>query len=512
MRAFFEKYTLIINKLPLLFAGIIILYFIFISWQLSQHRYFDSDEFQHIHIAWCMKEGGILYKDVIDHHGPLFPLLNVTLWKIFNLPDEVSTIFFFRHLSFLGFLFILLMTFLIGKKLFNSETGLYAVLLLVINPIFIEKVIEIRPDILMNSLYLLGLYLLIGIFQDKKENLAQHVLISLLLWIMALWLHIKISIIVFPLVIFTFIFLQKNSTFNFKKNMGLLIANILIPSILIILSTKFDFILCSRIFLSTIKWLSIRTIENFSNTLVILISNNDSWLPPFPMFVKFGFFDISFKLTALFSVIYIFFTSSKESYYIQKILGLITLGGILFINIFYCWTQWYIMVLPISAILIAYFLNSLLTKGILSISLQVILLLVISIILFEIVKVNTITYKKILEKNNNHQQLDLTNFVLKTTSKTDPIFFFFDNYGGYMFRPHVTEVFNLLGIIWYAQIQEYQDMKIFQQLETILLLVKCNYIIAGENELSYSEFKNYLEKNFFQSKEHSLFWIRKQKL
>jgi len=69
---------------------------------LSVEHRFDPDEFEHIHAAWCIKQGQIIYKDFFEHHPPLFyftilPLLHLhegitglTLCRIAMLPFAFS--------------------------------------------------------------------------------------------------------------------------------------------------------------------------------------------------------------------------------------------------------------------------------------------------------------------------------------------------------------------------------------------------------------------------------------
>src|SRR5882724_5568438 len=39
---------------------------------LLQGRSFDPDEFEHLHAAWCMSQGMVVYKDFFEHHTPWY--------------------------------------------------------------------------------------------------------------------------------------------------------------------------------------------------------------------------------------------------------------------------------------------------------------------------------------------------------------------------------------------------------------------------------------------------------
>ena len=43
------------------------------------HHGFDSDESQHLHVAWAWTQGLLPYRDVFDNHAPLFHLLHAPL-------------------------------------------------------------------------------------------------------------------------------------------------------------------------------------------------------------------------------------------------------------------------------------------------------------------------------------------------------------------------------------------------------------------------------------------------
>ena len=71
---------------------------------------FDQDEFEHMHVAWNISTGKVIYRDFFQIHGPIFALLNGTLIKQFNLAPKIKTIFKFRFMGLLYSIFILFFT------------------------------------------------------------------------------------------------------------------------------------------------------------------------------------------------------------------------------------------------------------------------------------------------------------------------------------------------------------------------------------------------------------------
>src|SRR5262247_3871022 len=45
---------------------------------------FDSDEPQHLHVAWAWTRGLLQYRDVFDNHAPLFHMLSAPLVALFG--------------------------------------------------------------------------------------------------------------------------------------------------------------------------------------------------------------------------------------------------------------------------------------------------------------------------------------------------------------------------------------------------------------------------------------------
>jgi len=129
------------------------------------HRKFDPDEFQHAHAAWCVFKGMIPYKDFFEHHTPwyYYALRPFFHWFAVDASFESAKHFllFGRGLSLVLAMLSALLVILIGRRWENHRIAWVAGFLLVGQPVFLEKTVEIRPDVLALPFFLGGLYFLL---------------------------------------------------------------------------------------------------------------------------------------------------------------------------------------------------------------------------------------------------------------------------------------------------------------------------------------------------------------
>src|SRR6266849_10610329 len=89
---------------------------------LAYFRYrFDSDEPQHLHVAWGWTAGLLPYRDVFDNHAPLFHILTAPLVALIG---EDPRILVFMRLAMTPFFAAALVgSFLVGRRLFGARAG-----------------------------------------------------------------------------------------------------------------------------------------------------------------------------------------------------------------------------------------------------------------------------------------------------------------------------------------------------------------------------------------------------
>jgi hypothetical protein len=116
---------------------------------------FDSDEQQHLHVAWGWTAGLVQYRDLFDNHAPLFHMLTA---PILALLGERPDILLWMRLPMLAlFAFVVWGTFALGRHLYDTRTGLWAAALLALFPPFFLKSLEYRTDNLWNAFWIAAL-------------------------------------------------------------------------------------------------------------------------------------------------------------------------------------------------------------------------------------------------------------------------------------------------------------------------------------------------------------------
>ena len=109
------------------------------------------------------------------YHWSLRELLLAAMFKIFGFGVYQA-----RFLSFLSGLITLLLLFLLGKQLYNSQVGILAAILFAFSPIY-EASRSARPDMLMTACTLAALYLcFLGLQRDSPTLYGLSGLVSLL--------------------------------------------------------------------------------------------------------------------------------------------------------------------------------------------------------------------------------------------------------------------------------------------------------------------------------------------
>jgi len=119
----------------------------------------DSDEPQHLHVAWAWSQGLVQYRDVFDNHMPLFHLLTAPFVAI---AGERTDILFWLRLPMLAlFALVLWATFVIARQVWDARIAAWSVVLLSLFPPFFLKSLEFRNDNLWTALWMAALIALL---------------------------------------------------------------------------------------------------------------------------------------------------------------------------------------------------------------------------------------------------------------------------------------------------------------------------------------------------------------
>ena len=138
---------------------------------------FDSDEWQHLHVAWAWTRGLLQYRDVFDNHMPLFHMLSAPLLARIG---ETPAILYDMRLAMTPFVLVIVWgTYAIGRRVLGRRAGLRAAALLGLIPNFLIRSIEYRPDILQTMFWILALMVLLGGRIHWRRSLASGLFLGL---------------------------------------------------------------------------------------------------------------------------------------------------------------------------------------------------------------------------------------------------------------------------------------------------------------------------------------------
>lgn len=109
---------------------------------------FNADELQHLHIAWLIAQGKIVYRDFWEHHGPLYSLFNGALIQLFNAGPTVGIVLWLRVLSISLMFGVGVLTWFMARQLGLSKMTAWLAVAAYSSPEMIQnKGLEMRPDV-----------------------------------------------------------------------------------------------------------------------------------------------------------------------------------------------------------------------------------------------------------------------------------------------------------------------------------------------------------------------------
>jgi hypothetical protein len=136
---------------------------VFFVHNLSLNRNFSVDEFEHVHASWKILHGERIYVDFYENHHPLFYYFLIPFISIFK--ESVLTIIAMREAIFLIFLLMLFVCYRVSLEVFgNKGSGLLGIFLLSTMFVFVNRVIEIRPDVPFTLFALLSILFFLKYF------------------------------------------------------------------------------------------------------------------------------------------------------------------------------------------------------------------------------------------------------------------------------------------------------------------------------------------------------------
>lgn len=140
-------------------------------------RPFGHDEFEAMHTAWKMFSGERIYIDFFQHHHFLF--YDVLSWLIAWFGADADMILASRALSFLMAIGIVFLAYRLAKMTLGKEAALLSALLLSTTFMFLDKVIEVRPDVPQALSGMLAVFFLLRYLESGRRLFLLLVPVSL---------------------------------------------------------------------------------------------------------------------------------------------------------------------------------------------------------------------------------------------------------------------------------------------------------------------------------------------
>ena len=141
---------------------------------LIPRRVFDPDEFEHSHAAWSLFRGLLPYKDFFEHHTPwyYFALSPFFRWFAVDQSYEAARSFliFARACSLVLAVLSVVLVIRVGRLAGNRSAGFLTGLFLAGQPVFIQKTMEIRPDVPALLFFVGALWFLLRGLSEEEDS------------------------------------------------------------------------------------------------------------------------------------------------------------------------------------------------------------------------------------------------------------------------------------------------------------------------------------------------------
>lgn len=387
------------------------------------NKFFHLDEIEHMHCAWYIKNGYIPYRDFFEHHNPLLWYLLLPL--LYLAGDSANTLLLARLFMLCITVGTIYCSYLITSAISKSkETGLICAVLLFSTVLFMEKGVEIRPDVPQVLFGMISLYFLIRFFRDRSNN--NMIFSGFSAAVSFLFLQKTIFLLVAYGGIFAYgIFKREISVKNTICFLGGVLAPVLLYGSYLYMTGSFhDYLLTNwqlnHHYLGS-KGISTKPVRTLARSLI----------PNFP-----------FWIIAISSVFYLLLKKNIcKEIKIVVFVGLVQIASLYFYSVSY--KQYYLFPVALLSVSGAYFLTNILDAGKIIKTHRVALCAAILLWAVPFMLTDNI--------NSNRFQLEKIKYVLSMTKDTDLVYDGANNFN--LFRHD-------LHYFWFqlAQMKNYNEL------------------------------------------------------
>lgn len=444
-----------------LLAGLGIFGFAAAALGSSFWRSFNHDELEAIHAGWKIFSGEKIYLDFLQHHHFLFYYLLSGVAMLFGA--SVKTIIASRIIIFFMALGIGWLTYAIAKILYGRNIAWLSVFFLSSSVIFLQKVLEVRPDVPLVLCELLAIFFLLRFFLTKK--MWQLMLSAIFLFGAFLFLQKAVFLIFLVGLLFLYKLYKKEINFkDFFIYWGMLLAFLLLFVWYVTLTFGFS----EYVFLNwTINTQLLNTFPLYKYLLLSVAQNPLLW-GLYIAGIVLVFKKRQFDMAAFFSLGllgFIFTTKSPFMQYYLTSMPFIAMVAAVCAHKFFLWKKPLLLVLLGTSMLYSAY------------------------VLWDVSK-------------SNQGQLDKINFVLSVTTPEDYVYdgdILFNvfrqdiSYFWFSVKPKTSV------LISYQSLRDY-DYDVYQLIEEKKPKVISNYFLKTKNKI--------IQENYVQSEKYKDIYIR----
>lgn len=160
---------------------------------ISRYR-IDSDEPQHLHVAWMWSRGLVGYRDFYDNHTPLFHLLFAPILRALGETPQILLAARMMMLPLTAAALVLV--YLVASELYDRRVALWTVIAASVVPSFLLKTLEFRSDNLWVVWSLLAIALALSPLTPRRAALLGLVLgIGFMTSVKTVWVALALGVV-----------------------------------------------------------------------------------------------------------------------------------------------------------------------------------------------------------------------------------------------------------------------------------------------------------------------------
>jgi hypothetical protein len=153
---------------------------------LTVRRWINADELEHLHAAWCVKQGMLLYRDFFEVHTPVFYYALAGILGLIapetSMERGWAAILVCRFVMFGLTAVILWLVYRLGREMHSAAAGAMATVFVLSTMMCLERTTEVRPDVPSVAAMLGAVYLALRAFRGKTRRPLGTLFLAGALW------------------------------------------------------------------------------------------------------------------------------------------------------------------------------------------------------------------------------------------------------------------------------------------------------------------------------------------